>query len=202
MKINVDLDGVVVDFCQGFIQMLHEHDSEQFPLDSLPYPTQWNWWPEWNMSQGEWMSWFRKGVESGQIWRDAPMIQGASACLWQLSDADHHIRIVTHRLGWQYLHAVAIKTTVDWLEAHNIPYRDIAFEGAKTEIEADVIIDDKPDLSWVQPGKVNILFDRPYNQNISIATKGGFIRAFGWPDVMMIVGDLEHQGWVLGGGTV
>lgn len=186
MRINCDLDGCVVDFPRGFMNMLHEHDPVRFSPANTPYPTQWNWWPQWHMTAGEWLSWFRKGVESGYIWREAPMIRGARDALWVLSDAEHNIRIVTHRLSWQGLHATAIKTTVDWLETYNIPYRDIAFEASKTEIEADVIIDDKPDLSWVQPGKINLLFDQPYNRDVETGG-GNLIRCAGWPAVITAI---------------
>lgn len=190
MKINVDLDGCVADFCRGFIQMLQEYDADRY--NWIPYPDQWNWWPQWNMSQGEWMAWFRKGVESGKIWRDAPMIEDARRVLWELSDAEHHIRIVTHRLAWPGLHATAIKTTVDWLELHNVPYRDIAFESSKTEIDADVIVDDKPDLSWAQKGKINLLFDQPYNRGIITETAPAeFTRVFGWRNILEIVRNAE-----------
>ena len=185
MKINVDLDGCVVDFCRGFMQMLQRYNPREYA--NLPYPDSWDWWSQWGMSQGEWMSWFRRGVGSGEIWRDAPMIKGAREVLWQLSDAEDHLRIVTHRLSWPGLHAMAIKTTVDWLEHHNIPYRDIAFEGSKTEIEADVIIDDKPDLSWAQEGKINLLFDQPYNRDVETGASTGIIRAHGWHGVKLAI---------------
>jgi 5'(3')-deoxyribonucleotidase len=76
-------------------------------------------------------------------------------------------------------HAVAVSDTVEWLDHHAIPYRDICFLGRKPEVEADCYVDDSPDViaALREAGNSVIVFDAPYNR----ALDGP--RAETWSDV-------------------
>lgn len=166
LVINVDCDGVLSDFHGDFRRMVEAELGREMPPAST-----WSWWEEWDWSESQWLSWFRHGVMTGQLWANGEMVPGASDTLWRLSDDGHYIRIVTHRLAFNGLHNTAIRNTVAWLQDKHIPYRAISFEGRKQDIDADVVIDDKPDLSWAQPFKLNILFDQPYNRDVHLDAK-------------------------------
>ena len=64
-----------------------------------------------------------------RIFRTMPAFEGVAEVLWRLSDAGIWIRIITHRLYVNWGHATAVADTVDWLDAMNIPYRDLCFLG-------------------------------------------------------------------------
>ena len=199
LTINVDLDGVVYDFPQAFINMV----EAQTRSVGLTYPRSWDWWDEWGMAKGEWLAWFRKGVESGAIWREGPSIQGARRALWALSEADHYLRIVTHRTYFHGLHEQAVVSTAHWLHEHNIPFRALSFEERKRDIAADVVVDDRPDLSWTQPGALNLLFGQPYNRqpyNRAVLTyrdqvmaPGAVLRVESWAEAQKLIERYKEQ---------
>jgi 5'(3')-deoxyribonucleotidase len=72
------------------------------------------------------------------------VIDGAAPALRRLSDAEIHIRIITHRLFIPHLHREAVQQTVDWLDNYGIPYRDLCFTGEKVAVGADLYIEDTP----------------------------------------------------------
>ena len=78
------------------------------------------------------------------------------------------IRIITHRLYVNWGHQVAVSDTVEWLDRHQIPYRDICFLGAKPEVEADLYVDDAPHnvLALRAAGNRVVIFDQPYNRDL------------------------------------
>jgi 5'(3')-deoxyribonucleotidase len=114
-----------------------------------------------------------------RMFRDMPAIPGCAEALWRLSDAGVWIRIITHRLVVHWGHQIAVGDTVAWLDAHNIPYRDLCFLGRKPEVEADLYIDDAPHNveSLRAAGNEVIVFDQPYNAHV----RG--LRARTWADV-------------------
>jgi hypothetical protein len=112
-----------------------------------------------------------------------PLDDGAAEALWRLSDAGVWIRIITHRLYVNWGHAVAVADTVEWLDRHAIPYRDICFLGRKPEVEADCYVDDSPDNIHAlrEAGNQVIVFDQPYNADVEGP------RASTWEDVEHLV---------------
>lgn len=199
MIVNVDLDNVLYDFhsaLEGYVRSVEpERWLRRSPftetLMSAPAPTQWEFWNDWNMSYGEWRSWFRRGVEAGQVWWQGDPLLGAVEYMWRISDDGHDIRIVTDRLVHKFSHKLAVEATVNWLDDHNIPYRYLAFEKNK-HIFADrfsVLVDDKLDnvLSFARfhpyLGKVEelaALFVQPWNQSAETA---GLARVRSWEEV-------------------
>ena len=80
-------------------------------------------------------------------------------------------------------HAAAINDTVTWLDANQIPYRDICFLGAKPEVEADCYIDDAPhNVEQLRSADNDVIvFDQPYNRDFD------GLRASNWDEVEAIV---------------
>ena len=63
---------------------------------------------------------------------------------------------------------MTVSDTVEWLDDHKIPYRDICFLGDKPEVGADCYIDDAPhNVHALRAGGSDVIvFDQPYNRDL------------------------------------
>ncbi len=183
---GVDLDGVCADYTVAFRQIVAEELGVE--LSSLPLERSWDF-REWGLTKESFERLHNHAVADRRFFRDLPMIDGCAEALWRLSDAGIWIRIITHRLYVNWGHAAAVGDTVSWLDAHQIPYRDICFLGAKPQVEADVYIDDAPHNIDALRGTGNpaIVFDQPYNQDLT------GLRANTWAEVEEIVLEIASQ---------
>lgn len=180
---GVDLDGV----CANYTAALRPFVAQRFNVnpETLTDDISWNF-VEWGMtSREQYLDIHAEAVVKRRIFATMPTIEGAAETLWRLSDAGVWIRIITHRLQVKGGHANAVSDTCTWLDAHNIPYRDLCFLGAKPQVEADVYIDDSPDNvnALRESGNDVIVFDQPYNREISGP------RAHSWQEVETYVLD-------------
>jgi 5'(3')-deoxyribonucleotidase len=126
------------------------------------------------------------------------LVEGALEGLWELSDAEYHIRILTHRLNHGHDYRTAVESTVKWLDENVIPYRSLAVVGEgdhKSNYRAEILLDDGPHniTDWLnRTWDTAIVFDRPWNQEIEIPPKvirsNGDIptlhRAVGWKEAV------------------
>jgi 5'(3')-deoxyribonucleotidase len=161
--------------------------------ESYPVPTTWDFWEEWGMTKGDWMMAFRRGVEYGHIWTEEEPIEGAIDGLWRLSDAEYHIRLVTHRLNHPFGHRAALKSTADWLDKYAVPYRSVSFIGPESKRNyrgAGILIDDSPVnlADWSEVG-VGVIFDQPWNQDVE--EHSSLTRAVGWDEVVDAVNEIN-----------
>jgi 5'(3')-deoxyribonucleotidase len=141
--LGVDLDGVVGDF-YGFMRNVTAEWLD-VPVDDLTPGVKWGL-PEWGIKTREqYNDMHRFAVTQRGLFRKMQVIHGAAATLRRLSDADIHIRIITHRLFISHFHREAVQQTVDWLDNYGIPYRDLCFLRDKVAVGADMYIDDSPD---------------------------------------------------------
>lgn len=163
--ILVDLDNVVYDWAQSMARWLDRNHVLHFPRTTLKtyepdtkfnhqlsqseiamreYKT-WEVWEDWGIPKGEFIRWWRLGVEAEQIYAQGPLIAGARNALWRLSDAEWDIHIATSRLTKFGLHDQIVVNTASWLRDNNIPFRNIHFTDDKIAIIADAIVDDRAD---------------------------------------------------------
>ena len=174
---GVDLDGVCGDYTAAFAAVV----AEERNVDPSSLPVQRGWdFSEWQLEDlGGFDAVHRAAVMDHRMFRTMPVMPGAAEALWRLSDAGVWIRIITHRLWVNWGHAVAVSDTVEWLDRHAIPYRDICFLGRKPEVEADCYVDDSPDViaALREAGNTVVVFDAPYNRHL------GGPRAETWTDV-------------------
>ncbi len=187
MNVNVDMDGVLYDFDQALADYICVHSD---CTEQLSTPTQWRVWEDWGMSEQEWGSWFRNAVRDKFVFAQGNIYPNGLGGMWMLQQQGHRLRLVTDRLRFPELKHVAVISTVTWLSTRNIPYDAIAFDSRKNIYTADVIIDDKPDLGWVQTEAMNILFDQPWNQDVE--ETNNIVRAFGWTDVIGVIEELDE----------
>ena len=179
--LGVDLDGVCGDYTAAFRAVV----AAERGIDPATLPQERGWdFAEWGVDElGGFEHVHRAAVLEHRMFRDMPVVDGAAEALWRLSDAGVWIRIITHRLYVNWGHAVAVADTVEWLDRHAIPYRDICFLGRKPEVEADCYVDDSPDNveALRAAGNDVIVFDQPYNAHLAGP------RAETWEDVEQLV---------------
>ncbi|MEE3275755.1 MAG: hypothetical protein VX240_06030 [Actinomycetota bacterium] len=189
--LGVDLDGVCGDYTSAFRSVVADElgiEEEQLPLERS-----WDF-TEWNLTPEDFERLHLIAVADHRILRTMPVIEDAAEALWRLSDAGVWIRIITHRLYVNWSHAIAIADTVEWLDQHRIPYRDICFLGAKPEVEADLYIDDGPHNveALRATGNRVVVFDAPYNRDL------GEPRASDWSECEhLVLLDAAQHGYPL-----
>jgi 5'(3')-deoxyribonucleotidase len=175
--LGVDLDGVCGDYTMAFAAVV----AQERNIDPASLPAQRGWdFSEWELDDlGGFDAVHRAAVMEHRMFRTMPVMPGAAEALWRLSDAGVWIRIITHRLWVNWGHAIAVSDTVEWLDRHAIPYRDICFLGRKPEVEADCYVDDSPDVinALREAGNTVVVFDAPYNRHLDSP------RAETWSDV-------------------
>jgi 5'(3')-deoxyribonucleotidase len=147
----------------------------------------------WEISDSDWgiedrnhyLQLHKQAVLQLGLFRAMPMIPNASEALWRLSDMGVWIRIITHRLVFNFGHQSSVADTVTWLDANKIPYRDICFIGDKPQVGADLYIDDAPHniFNLRESGAETIVFDQPYNKDLT------GLRAHNWAEVEAIVSE-------------
>ncbi|MBA2282407.1 MAG: hypothetical protein M3527_05165 [Actinomycetota bacterium] len=165
--LGVDLDGVCADYTAAFAAVVAE--AKGCEVAALPADRSWDF-GEWALDDlGGFEHLHRQAVLEQRMFRDMPMIDGCAEVLWRLSDAGVWIRIITHRLVVHWGHQIAVADTVAWLDANNIPYRDLCFLGRKPEVEADLYVDDAPhNVEALRAhGNEVLVFDQPYNHAVA-----------------------------------
>jgi beta-phosphoglucomutase-like phosphatase (HAD superfamily) len=140
--LGVDLDGVCADF-YGRMRQIAAEWFECRPEDLTPDVSY--GLPEWGVKgPDQYESLHRFAVTQRDLFKTEPMIPGARKFLRKLSHEGARIRIVTHRLFIHYFHNLAVTQTIDWLDAHGIPYWDLCFMKEKEQVGADIYVEDSP----------------------------------------------------------
>lgn len=141
--LGVDLDGVCADFIGGLRPIAEEWlGVDAGSLDPQPSVN----FPEWDLeAAGGFDSLYRYAVTRRDLLRTLPPIKGASLALRRLWTKKRvRIRIITHRLYFEFFHRIAVTQTIDWLDHHDFPYWDLCFMKDKAAVGADLYIEDSP----------------------------------------------------------
>ncbi len=178
--INIDMDGVVYDM----VGVLRERMRGVLGQD-LPPPDSWDFgnWPleeagltGTNMIQ-------QQAYQGLFTWGYS--VEGAIQGIRDLYDAGHDLRVVTNKKGLGPASLIAMTDALGWLKGQQIlDMVDVVFVDNydKQGYPADVVIDDNPTLDWMQEGRINILFDQPWNRHVGIPlTEDGLAR---WATVL------------------
>jgi 5'-nucleotidase len=179
--LGVDLDGVCADYEGAFRASVARHLTRD--PGSLPPQTVMDAYSQWGLSFDEFEEAHRRAVLDDRMFRTMQPLPGVSQALWELSDLGVWIRIITHRLIFNWAHETSAADTAAWLDEHRIPYRDLCFIGDKPNVGADIYIDDSPGniVSLREAGRTAIVFDQPYNRELPGP------RASSWQDVVATV---------------
>lgn len=179
LVVGVDLDGCVGDYEVAFRRcaavQLGVPPATLGPLETWDMAA-----AGWGIRDGDhFLELHRRAVAEQGLFADMPVVPGAAEALWTLSDQGVRIRIVTHRLCVNGIHHAAVADTVAWLDRHDLPYRDLCFVEDKTDVGADVFVDDAPHnvIALRAAGTDVVVFDQRYNRHLPGP------RARSWADV-------------------
>jgi len=189
--LGVDLDGVVGDF-YGAIRGIAAEWLDK-PVDSLNPEVSFGL-DEWGIDEyGGYDKLHRFAVTQKDLFRVMTPIKDAPATLRKLSMRGIRIRIITHRLFLKYFHKESIRQTVEWLDAHDIPYWDLCFMKDKGAVGAHVYLDDSPGnvILLRQQGCRTIVYTNSTNRELPAP------RADNWKDVERLVLDAFEE-WKTG----
>jgi 5'(3')-deoxyribonucleotidase len=180
--LGVDLDGVVADFIGGFKPIVAEWLGRK--ITDLPDEVSYGF-QEWGLDQNNrYETVHRFAVKERQLFRNLAPIPGAPAALRRLAEvSDLRIRIITHRLYISWFHKEAIEQTVEWLEKNGILYWDLCFMKEKSDVGADLYIEDSPqNIDALRAAKKHVIvFSNSTNRDKSAP------RADHWVDVESLV---------------
>lgn len=179
--LGVDLDGVCADYEHAFRESVMRQLGRA--ADELPPQTVMDAYSQWGMTLEQFEQAHRTAVLEDRMFRHMPPLPGVSEALWQLSNMGVWIRIITHRLLFNWAHESSAADTAFWLDDNNIPYRDLCFIGDKPNVGADLYVDDSPGniVALREAGRAAIVFDQPYNRDLPGP------RANTWQDVVALV---------------
>lgn len=180
----VDLDGVCANYTESLRPFMAARGNEQaFRLDAPKL---------FNLAQAGWFADMADynathsyAVEHS-LFRSMQEIEGMSDGLWELSDNEVHVRVVTHRILTHGDQDRAVVDTIAWLQNKRpdgrvrVPYRDLCFLAAKADMTADMHIDDAPHQieKLVSAGENVLIYDHVYNRHIDAP------RASNWEQVV------------------
>jgi 5'(3')-deoxyribonucleotidase len=173
--LGVDLDGVVADF-YGFMRNVAA-EWLGVPVDELTPEVTYGL-SEWGITPEQYTDMHRFAVTQRGLFRKMQVIEGAAPALRRLSDADIHIRIITHRLFIAHFHREAVQQTVDWLDNYGIPYRDLCFTGEKVAVGADLYIEDAPgNVDALRAVAPTIVFTNSTNRDLAGPRANDWVQA-------------------------
>ena len=164
MRILIDMDGVLSDFDGEFLKRWRErypdkfyvpwegrtafYVKEQYPDDLKPLVTE--------------------VLREPSFFRDMMPIEGGREALTEMDNMGYEVFICTSPLS-AYKNCVLEK--FEWVEQNLGPQwvKRIILTKDKTLVKADILIDDKPEITGVEksPGWEHIIYDRPDNRSLN-----------------------------------
>lgn len=186
--ILVDLDNVVYDWVKAMALFVKRNGGAvgfDIPRMLRSY-SKWEVWEDWNMTKGEFMRWWRLGVEQGDVYNMPELgpMKGAREALWALSDAEWNIHIATSRLNVFGTYDKVVADTSHWLGTNSIPFREISFVNNKHRLFANAIVDDRfQNMDPASHGRC-FLFAAPHNEGLGSGASG-ILRVLDWDQVLL-----------------
>jgi len=134
LRLGIDLDGVVADFNQGWVDCYNRDFNTTLHPDDIV---------EWDAPlfltdfdhMGKFWDWARDCGNGDSLFRVLPTYPGAVETLHRLAE-EHHIIIVTTKPDF------AIDDTYAWLDQHNVPTAEVHIVDDKTTVNIDLLLDD------------------------------------------------------------
>ena len=184
LTINIDMDGVIYDF-NGAMTSFAEVELDR----KLPTTQTWNMWEAWGISREEFYRLFHDAINYGHVFRVGHEVPGAVNAVHELVAYQHRVRVVTSKkLRYPSSTKAAQIQVIRWLAEQDLLNKvELAFAHNKQGYQADVIIDDKPNLKWAQRGELNLLFAQPWNLDVPDEAYHGptqITRVENWTEVL------------------
>lgn len=194
LTVNIDSDGVIYDYSGMFWRMAEEAFNQKFPAS-----TEWAQHQTMGIGEEEFWDFFHKCAING-VFRFGEAIPGSVETIRAWYKRGYRLRVVTHKsLRQEYSTYHAQTDMVHWLYEQGILNKVELFfprgQYHKQGIPANIIIDDKPDMLWVQEGagRLNLLFDQPWNTAVDTAEFPNVVRAKGWEHINELVAGYEAE---------
>ncbi len=134
LRLGIDLDGVVADFNQGWIELYNrDHGTELHPDDVVVWdaPTELTHFTD----MGEFWRWARDAADGRSIFRFLEPYPGAVEALDELARR-HEVVILTTKPDF------AVHDTYEWIAEHGLPTREVHILDDKARVSCDVYLDD------------------------------------------------------------
>ena len=126
-------------------------------------PKTWSPHAEYGCGEQAWHDALEVATLDGSLYSGRPY-PGAVAALNRLTDAGHHIHLVTAR-GFLIQGHMIRNQTVDWLKKYDVPHESLTFSKDKTIVVVDVFVEDaaKNVQKLVDAGTRTFMVSRAHN---------------------------------------
>ena len=167
--IGVDLDGVVYDFVHALRTYIMTVTGRT--AASMPDPTRWEFYLDWDLTLEEFLELFNAGVNAGHIFRVGRPLSGVVEGLKILLGDGHRIHIVTDR-GRVGRPGLSEQHTRFFLDRNDVAFTSLTVDHDKTKVRTDVFIDDRPEnyLALREAGVDAYLRSHRYNDHVPTPT--------------------------------
>jgi len=198
MRIGIDTDGVLTDMA-SFLQIVGSNYLKREPSNVSAYSV------EEMFGASKWEKLRYGMLLFVNYCKNCPPRDGTKKVLDQLKRDGYELYEITARKFVTMknpLGKYSRKMLLAWYQKHGLEFSNIVFcsetntgkEKAKAclELEIKIMVEDKPDVvkSLAEEGITVLLFDAPYNQNISGA---GIIRCCSWDEVYQNIKVLNRE---------
>ena len=174
MRLGIDLDGVVANFTQGWMNFYNRDFGTSFEFEDSQ-----NWGDLVDLTHfstiGEFWRW-SSDLDGHSIFWHLETFSGAVDALHSLAAEGHDIVVITTKPGF------AIDDTYEWIERNELPADEIHILEDKWVVPADVYLDDGPHilphLVEKRPESTVCRYVRPWNDPIPGAVDVGDFAEF------------------------
>ena len=161
MRLGIDLDGVVADFNQGWVERYNRDFGATVSADDII---------EWDAPTGlthfenmsDFWTWARTCGEGQSLFRWLRPYGGAIESLHELARSGHHIVILTTKPDF------AVHDTYEWLAEHRVPTTEVHILDDKSTVRCDLYVDDADhnleSLLRAHPTAIVCRYVRPWNR--------------------------------------
>lgn len=183
MRLGIDLDGVVSDFNQGWVDRYNRDFGASLSVGDIV---------EWNALVGlthfsvveEFWEWAATCAEGRTIFRGLRPYPGAVEALQEFEDAGHHVVILTTKPQ------NAIHDTYEWLAEYRIPTTEVHILDDKSTVTCDLYLDDADhnleSILAAHPDAAVCRYVRPWNR-----PHVGALDVEGWQDLSRVIKERE-----------
>lgn len=184
MKIALDLDGVLADFEQHVFDQYHKWYGRAVPKKARVV-----WNSVFEKTHGDEKKTWQWLMQIPDFWATIPVIPGAPGGVLDLLLDGHEIIILTHRPR------SSVNQTQHWIDSwwparYQHP-RVHWIDGFKGAIDADVYVDDSPEVleSFQNSPKPCIRFAQPWNRGVKATAV-----ASNWTELLTLIKRLGEDG--------